>query len=599
MGERADKDTTHIATTARDQKAAQTTGAPKPSSGGLAVPDKFDLGDQAVGTAHVSDLFAWNQEHMQAAVSVRYEGSPMIALMSAPQWYRPTSDGFDPNASIKLAFTPTTKGHHHGTVTIDASWVGAPRAPSTTKVAIVAASHDVGGADVVDEEAAVQHAETDKRTRAEEQRAIASAEAAREARLDRDELPGSPGNRERLRDASADVSDAMHALILNRNAGVTTARGEASKFVKAKPHYHPSLLETLAFAALDAATAGIAGALGKALEGALLKEVSVAAHSKFWTGAIVKESKLLPSKVLTAFFTDSVKDLTKQAGKGATAKLKTTQAGDPAVGDSATEAPDLSSTDPLLAFFQKEETAIVADSLKRATAVGTQARGFLEPMLATDPKRAISIMRGMKDSVTTLAMSNESANKQAEQSVLHWARYVADTSLGVVAPGANGVTRSDPHGLATADIQSANHAPGERGQMRSRPGLVDIQFEADMVDARKPVRIVGMRIDGVSKPVRDRMLRNLGKSPMPIRAYCNSGGTRIEVVTDEAGNIAFADESGAPGMPGRWFERRSNDPHGGRDAALRAAGTLLSELISTAATVTVGDHSQVGHDSED
>jgi hypothetical protein len=58
--------------------------------------------------------------------------------------------------------------------------------------------------------------------------------------------------------------------------------------------------------------------------------------------------------------------------------------------------------------------------------------------------------------------------------------------------------------------------------------------------------------------------------------------TALEAIRDEAGNVRYSDETGAPGMPGNWFARKAGEPNGGPDAAARGARKLMDEDILSA-----------------
>src|SRR5262249_33445519 len=100
---------------------------------------------------------------------------------------------------------------------------------------------------------------------------------------------------------------------------------------------------------------------------------------------------------------------------------------------------------------------------------------------------------------------------------------------------------------------------------------------ADIVNASRPVRVVGMRLNGVTQDVANHLAQqSLMSAHVAVRAYSLAG---IEVIRDEAGNVEFTDNTGAPGMPGNWFARRAGEPNGGYDAAARGARRLIEEEI--------------------
>ncbi len=551
-----------------------------PANTGIAAPPVFNVGDHAVGETQFFEIFASNIESRESWVTVRYSGDPSIVLVAAPQRYRPSVEGFDPNTAIKLAFTPTSKGHHRGMIEITGTWPGGRS--TITEISIEAAAHEVGQRDVGDEEAVEREALQANARAAKEKAAVEQADRAAEVRLDRNDLPGSAGNRERLKDATNDAATAFGNLLHMRQIGVQSAEGEASRYHHHQPAFHEDLVLTLAFAALDVVTAGLAGALTKTLELALARKVETAAHVDWWSGRAVGEKTSHPNEAVVALFTGAVEEVPRQGVAGF--KGKVSERGADHIRNATTEDVDGTSTDPFTAFFQAEKTALVGQNADKAKGIADHARRTLEPMLTTDPKLAISYMRGIADQISAMVKTDKTANEQATQSAIHWTRYVAGSKMGTVDEKTAKRTglQVARDGTETAVIQSANVSPGVNGEIMRRDGLIDIEFRADTEDVSR-VSVVGVRLDGVSISTRERVVRNILGSGLPIRAYSFVGGVQLEIIRDEAGNVAFTDGTGTIGMPGNWFHRRSGKVHAGPDATLRAAGLVLEQLVEQVA----------------
>lgn len=565
---------------------------------GIAAAPRVDLGDRAVDTTHVEDVFISNLDAgMEAYVAVRFEGSPAIALVSAPTRLRPSREGFDPSTAIRLSFTPSAKGHVAGTLIVQAQWQTGARPPEVIQIAVDGAAHEVGQPTVAEQEAAQAQQQAQAQAAKRDQDAMVAAQRADDARLDRNEVSGTAASRERLQRATDDAASAMGRLMANRSVGVNTAQGEAAKYHHRAPPHVESLIERLAFAALDAATDGIAGALGKAVEEGLAEGTKVAAHTVFTRGVRVAESASAPpSRAVVAFFTSAVEDVAKQGGAAAVEHVRDTgeHSAERAAQDRAQtgeqEAPGGMrdpgpSTDPLLAFFAQEHLGLIRQDADKAKKVANEARLVLEPMLDSQAKQAITSMQVIAREIDQVASSNTAMNLQRQQSALHWIEYVAQASLGSVSAESSRAAgqRTAADGGPTADIQSANAAPTARGAPQAQNGLVDVGFTADLADPGRPVVVKTVRVTGVSNAIaRELAGKALRDANLAVRAYGlptnNDAIAGIEVIRDEAGNTQVSDQTGAFG-PGNWFARRIGEPDGGPDAEIRGARTMMEEEI--------------------
>lgn len=575
----------------RITKAARQSADPSP---GLAAPERVDLGDHVVGgRAQRQDVQIFNTEDLDAYLQISVEGSSSISVEHNPERLRPSRHGNDP---ITLLFVPTTRGRQHGTLVVHASWQNAIHAPQELRIPIEAAAHEEGEPLIAEQEAEEREQAATAQADAENKAQIEHAKEAAEARLDdpkmANKLPGTASDRKRFEAAENLASDALFDVFENRRVGIDTAQSEAQAFQRHVPPHEESLAERLAWAALDVATAGIASALGKKLEGVLEETMEIKAHT-LPSGVRAPAEEHPSSKALVAFFTDSVKDVAQRGGNAATEAIKHHGEGHETSPDQEVDAqprPELAdpgpSADPLLAFFQTEKVGLIGQHRERATEVGQNASNVLEPMLDHSPKEAISAMQKVAARLNEFTKDEIAANTQAQASATHWIRYIAQASLGTVS--ADNARRDHKHpaadGSPTTNVSSANTAPPERGEPLARDGLIDIRFSADRTRPWEPVTVTSARVHGIGKAMATRYKREpLRDAHVPVRAYADPKGsdpvTGIEVIRDEAGNIEYTDETGGPGAPGNWFASKVGEPRGGRDAEGRGARKLIEEEI--------------------
>lgn len=583
------------------QIATSLQAAPtQQSSPGLSAPPKFDLGDRAIGTPYQEKFQLFNTEPVDAYVRVRYEGSPDIKLISSPERVRPPSEGVDTEAAIGLAFSPTTKGHARGTIVVQAKWRNASHAPLELHIPVEAAAHEVGGKPLAEEEAEQREREQKERSEAQGRAEMDQAKKADEARMRDPKFAHRPVTEaeHRLDDYRQSAQTALTALFDKRRVGVETAEGEAVKYVKQAPAYHESLLETLAFAGLEIAGGAIVGYLGTALKHRLAAATKVAEHT-LPDGSRAAAADYSPSEAAVAFITDSFKDIGKRAVKAGTGAAKHDH-GEAARSAPETDAPETrppaaASSDPLLAFFDAEKLSLIDARSEKAEQVTMNARYALQPLVETHPEVALASMKAIADELLAQGNGGDKAlpaREQAHASRSHWIQYVAQSSLGSITPEdakaahlrtrTSGASQTDA--APTTNIEAANAAPTSRGAPAARDGLVDVAFHADIAHPTAPATIKEVRINGISntlaKHLAEKSLLELG---IAVRAYAIPDGSNavvgLSASRDEAGNVDYTDETGAPGMPGNWFARKAGEPAGGRDAALRGARQLLEREI--------------------
>jgi hypothetical protein len=383
--------------------------------------------------------------------------------------------------------------------------------------------------------------------------------------------------------ASQQARSSLGDLYDHRKNGVMTASAEAGNFVRRPPPLkQPSLLEDLAWLALDVATAGIAGGLGKRLEGKLMGGLTTHILEHSSPAGRVYEQMTTPSKAVIALFVDSVKDGVKRIGKGATSALKGVgKHSGPATPQAnvTDEHIDDSSIDSRIAFFQVETDALIDSKSERVARTVDLAHDLLMPMLDTNPDAAIAAMNDVAQGVEEERQN--ATNIQAQHSAHNWIRYVAQSSLGSIS--ATDARRADmrtdgDHALARIDHAATAH---DEHAMASPDGLVDIRFSANLHDPTTPARVVTASLFGISEATAARVRRHplLGqKLAMRVAGIGSDSDVAvpITVVRDEAGNLRY-DDASATG----WLARKAGSFARTSSAEQRGATKLMEELTST------------------
>lgn len=540
----------------------------------IGFPRQLALGDHEVGTQSFHDTPVFNAEpYSEASVSYRLTGDPSFALVSAPDRLRPSREGLDPGKTVRLVFSPSRRGRFAGSLEISMVWPTLGRGPEVLRVPLAAEAHRAGEptlAEQAAEDAANASAlERDAQEHAQRERTMAAiaAEAQRDTHF-----PAGPlrelGN---ARDAAR---DALDLVFEKRKNGADAADKLVSAFVRPpSPKEQPSLAEQLAWVALDMATAGVAGAIARRLEPvvASLLTVRTAAHTGR-SGAVASQTSL-PGRPLVALFTDAVKDAVKQTGRAARSDA---DAGSP------TQAP----LDGQVAFFLVLHGSL-ADQRYAGKRSAVTAHDALLPTLLTAPGQAVAAMLAIAEGLR--AEADSVTNVQLQAALEQWLRYLAQTSMGAVGVGeaADRKLRMRGHNSLT-DTRGATHAPRDSQLATGRPlpafdGLIDVHFIADPLRPQLPASCTWWRIAGVSAGLRKQFAaRPLHDLAVPVRAIGSLGSSAmtVTVTRDEGHNIAFDDDSAAPGQQASWLSRKVGDRRGSITGQTAGARQLLRELLS-------------------
>lgn len=577
----------------KPQAGAPATGAPaagaQPAADlGAAGPPAVELGDQEIGTQTFHEAMVWNLETIEANVVARVEGDPSVQLVAAPGRIFPSRELANPDAKenkFRLVFSPTKRGPTTATLHVLLNWRAGAHKPVELAIPIKGAAH-AAGTPTLDEEAA-QAARRAQQQRESMERS--SDEKRREAREDEDwkthRVHGDEHSREALEAATVGARIALDNLFQNRVAGVEAAKSEAERYVQARPRHEESLLASLAMAGLEIATAGIAGAIAKRLEGPLEKLLTTVTQPHHnLAGAAIAAGKDVPAKHVVALLTDGIKQGVKTIEKGlhqANAREHGAQKR-AATGDTGHKGIPPLSADPMIEFFTSEKIALSSDHAVEAHRVSLRTKNELAPLLdlpGDAPRNAVRAMDKVTEEIAGMNQDKEAAALQAQASAVHWMRYLAQASLGAVSPqtaAAEG-KHLDPHGLPLTDMSNANARPAS--------GLIDLVFAASAGHPETPATLRSVFVQGVSNLIAQRLVQqSLLDAGLAVRAQGTpadgDASLPVTVTRDEAGNITYSDQTRPPGVPGAsWLARKAGDLHGGPSAELRGARKLIEEEL--------------------
>jgi hypothetical protein len=540
-----------------------------PPSPRFARPEVLDLGDAVVGdrvkdgiVIHALDVVGQGPR-IQATVS----GDPAFELSQAPL-FLPGRDTYDPSYAFKLDFHPTREGTFEGALTIHVH----DATNEVIHIPLRAGAHLPGGktrAEVSAETAAAQRDASAAAVAAEQE---ARVQRMIEAEWDRDE-PYHTGKKEKLDSVAREVGIATQNLNKAQRDGVDVAKAEIGKFVRRKPApEQPSLLEKLAWTALDLATASIAGAVAAKLKPAVVSVFSKRVQAqgpmrlRLNGRTVAPTAEMQPSDAMVTLVTDGLKAVVKDGGKAAKGQLQAAPKDEPKT--SREQAYENASSDPMGAFLEFHLASLRQTEVARETLTTVTARNALLPLLRTAPDAAIETLEALRDSLKT--EDETIANTQTTHSVAEWVRYVFETSS----------TPSDVNRSFTSEYP-----------LTKIDGLVDVKFRADQ-RGETPVVPYAVRVSGVRKAVVHRIgAKKLSELGLTVRASSDlrSPSTSVTLVRHDSGSITFTD-------PSNWLERRAKWQGFGGDAP-RAAKALVEQEIMAKSLVDIAGN--VENDSED
>lgn len=548
------------------------TAIPPPAQR-LGAPPQLDFGEIVAGENATKSASIWNlQRTYEAYVNVSLTGSEDFTVMGKPDRLRPSHEGVD--TPITIAYHPTRRADSKATLHVTAGWQTGVWPTTTIEIPVVGKAYAAGERSHAEEAAA--GAAAAKR----EQGAAADAARTRQLdnELDRDLHKGTQdyGASTRLQVAHERASHALTLLTAEQRQGVDDASKDVDAFHRRVPRSRQSLLFQLAMFALDAATAGIAGSLAVRLGKRVSAFVPVAARAEELHGAVLwtpgREAASTPPETV-ALIVESFKAGFKQAGKSAREAAFHGGAAHGEGGVSSGETID---------FFSGLVSAVNSSELDRANAL-TDFWSHLLPTLRATPDVAIATMEAMEAAL--LEEADNAKTTQTNESRLAWMRFLSQHALGSLdgkqaaklglMPGADGTP--------ITDVRGAARPSADGGELPKIDGMLDVEFAADYYAPEQAVAIKSARVTGVNprmvEALAHRPLRELG---IVVRAHGIPAGVAappIVVVRDEAGNVRFTDETGAPGQPSTWLSRKGGSLSPSSERQRLGAMKLMDELL--------------------
>jgi hypothetical protein len=545
---------------------------------GIAVAPSVDLGDHEMGRRSVHDVPLFNLDPgLVAQLRVEVVGHRALRLVEAPTHLRPSWSVAGAAHPIRIAFSPEKEPSYAAKLVIHAAWEMNRRPPEVVEVPITAVAHAPGQPTVAEQHAS----ESAARARADEEHASAEARARTEEQIARYHeqpvLRHHEGNRKKLEDKRSLLQSKMVDLSNGRHIGVTEADKNIGEFRRKKPTAeNPSLLETLAWAALDVATGGLAKGISTAMKGpirALLTRSAVADD-----GAASVDA---PSEAIVDFLTEGVKSSVKKVGSNAVKALRVDGRSYPAHTSGA------HSLDVKAAFIREQTQAFWENAHSNAfdTALNVY-NSLLVSVLDANPKAAFA---AMDLAIRTVEEASVSAvQQQRDETIRHWVRYLAQTSLGSV-PSERGLdhdSQTEPD-LSLTDMRPATQAPDLRQPLRTFDGLVDVQFSVNVSDPTEPARPQLLRLHGVrrkvaevlaSQPLLDAKVA-VRASAVPSESLPRSANVPLTVTRDESGGIAHVDNLRLEWEEPSWLSRKAGSLRGSPSAQQAGARKLIEDEL--------------------
>lgn len=556
-------------------RAAATTHAPSPPSPAqtdrlvagacttwnLAHAPVIDVGDAVIGTRadQETSIYALDAHHLGPRIQARVSGDPAIRLRFAPTHLPAAGGTFDPSMTIKLAFLPDRIGSFEASLQVDI--LDAPL--QTLHIPIRAGAHPRGGmtrAEQAEAEQAAAHAQAEATARAQRERTIDQAIATEFAQA----RPAKDGDKSHLSTAREDARTALEELDQARRDGLMTAHTEIGAFVRAEPTpEQPSLLEQLAWAALDLATLSLAGVIARSLAPKVAGLFTRSASKATPTHPLLPARSTAepagedhpPGEAFVELVSDGMKHVLEGGGKRALDHVQGT-------GDGATRsAPaQAASTDPKAAFFATQFESLREITAAQKQAVVIRAHDALLPMLRTQPAAAITSMNAIAAAIKEAAKAAH--DQQAVRTSQHWVRYIHATD---------------------ASAGAANTRLDENHPLRTIDGLVDVEITPDLRHPEAPVKVSKSRLEGVTAAVLNRLAdRRLNELGLAVRAAgtFDSPTASITAVRQPDGTVQFTENTSVEWHPGTWFARKADAYGRGKDPVWGARLMLEREVMN-------------------
>lgn len=541
--------------------------APKPadkgvrSAAGAAIlaPPTVQLGDIQLGKpAVIVEVPVFNlADFDHATIFAEVEGAPGVRVVSEPFTVLP-HQAPSPGSSVKLEFRPTVVGRVHGNLRIQSSWrSGAPA--SEALVSIQGGAH--AGEQTLDEQDAARAGEAKQaQDSATAQREREGVDKQIKGASNREKAPNF-GHLNQLNNARDRAMIVLERLYRARHDAIAHADSIIGEFTRMIPPEHHSRLFDLAFAALDFASAGIAGGLAKSLEPALATILGTMGraggqihypnspdnYTATGSRSVEAIAPMDASRAVVAIVSNGIKQMVKAGGTAVVGAIKGKDEG-----PTEKELHGGVSIEAKSAFLHAQRATLANSDEKQAHEVSEHAYNALLLGIDSAPDAMIATMNAVADALSTA--KSTAGDIQLRETVTQWVRLVAQTSLGSVP------TKS---GAAVTALDRANAAPGLDQPLAPRDGLIDISFSGDDYDSSAPIQLTHARVNGITPGALDtltgadgrmpaRSIRDLGLA-IRVSGMFSGNDSAVTVVRDEAGNIQYTDRS----RTSHWFARRA------------------------------------------
>ena len=552
-------------------KAAKLPKDPRPKPGAhftkhAALPPAFDFGKVEPG-GHATETWGiFNLVNKPVGISVSYQGDSAIQLLEKLSSLNPA--GQQSQNGIKLRFdAPKTKGIHRGTITVTYNWLYEVPDAETFHIPVVA--HAMNPEERTADEIAAD-------VKAQQTRVEDATKAAKESEKNKKALEDFNKKHpdvetDRFRKAVGDLQIEARRLNQKQIAGITLAENQVAKYKRRLPPKSPNLWFEIAMGALDIASAGIAGRVGKAMELAMAEAKVVEKLAKGMYGPL-RESLAYPNRAAISMFPDA----TKEAIKGGSKRLR---AYTPIGGDTAKDGDADKNKDAAYEFFAQQKAAL-ADTLAEREHGILEAASNLWPLVYQNEKAALDVLNIAEQKLRKEAEGIEALNIQAQQSAEAWVRFVQSNSFSE-----NG-TPNELHKIG--DVRDYH-------EVKKLDGLIDIGFRLGNRPT-DPVQITTARMLGVSDTIAARFTdKPLIDYGVTVRAYGKGGANTnyaeilITVVRSPGGAITLTEQ----GM-GEYLSRKVYRQAG---AAELGAKKLIEEEIMSKSLQEHGVKLQHDHDN--
>jgi len=372
------------------------------------------------------------------------------------------------------------------------------------------------------------------------------------------------GYEQQLEDQRLLALTKLQLLFAARQLGVAAVRSEIESYRHVVPVVDPSLAASLALYALKAAGALIGAQVGAAVAAAV-------------GAALGGSGGALRAEHVVAILGSGLREMFKEAGKAQLSALAPTP---------AQKGPAETLSDTAAAFLAGQSNDLIDDADGQASFLITEQHTLLLRHLAgvkgpAAANRVIGVMAALANALEE--QRDPATTTQAEQSRSAWLRLLAHASVGsksastLRAEGqrAEGERPVMDASAATGRFAGSNPAP-------ARAGLIDVFFEADYREPRKPIVATRVRLTGVSrKMLQELQHQSLLELAVPVRAIGTFGGptASVTLVRDEIGNVAFTDNTADAWQRATWLSRVAGTFSGTVTDQTRGARLLLDQLM--------------------